>query len=950
LNFDHYANVELSDDYLTAFQTNLKSRYNVNSSHILGSKAKDLLSESIDIVNKIFPMYKGVEFIPGGGTYANDFVFFSLLPNRAICGEKDIVIMSNIEHSSILKIIAGKLTDKGFVVIKIPVTKDGFVNLESLKRTLIEFNGRVKMVSIMNVNNEIGTIQPIDKIAIIVKEFATDAIFHSDACQGIDRIRHLKYFPDVVTSSLYKVGGGHMGLILHNLKISQKMGTPDVLTTYASIIALKTYIVNCEIEREESLKIKKQIVEKLEGYLVDVDHIFILNDLQENNIIGLIIPNIKSSYVQTEISKSNICIGSGSACNKNSPSNTLMSMGYSMSSSEGFIRISFNPKKINNIDDINRFTIKLSDIIKQLCAIKRSGEIENIYIAPVARKIVYPSLRKELSDEYTKVADLPIPHINGVMVTFGELVLKGLNKYQFIRRLKININKHLKLFNVKTTIMRGYAIVTTNDDIDEIIEICSKIPGIATIHPLYIYRFTDNEDELATYTSSIYSHMNRSNLPFCIRTKINNSKKYNDKTNRDLEYSLGKHIKDRFAGTVKLTSPPFQINIIIEKDVIMFYTKNFRGYGGLPGGTEGDIVVLVNESNVNRSILAIFEISKRGAYPTIMIDRNLSSEFKDILMGIIQKTTSDYRIEEIEFNSDNIKINTFVKNIMIESNTTKIKKYFRLLKGLGEKIDKHIFTSTIAYEYDAVIKILKDNNIPIYTDNIDQCIDIIEKHTIISLDTRLLSPEIKGLSLLSGGIDSPVASIITAQMGCNIDFIHFSSNSTDVKNIIKTIKTIILESRIIDTQLYFVDISQLQRYIVGHCKEEYRTMLYKAYMIKIANDISYKNNYDVIIMGNSWGQVASQTPENLYVTDRLSNIPIFNPLITKNKEDIMSLAKKYNTFECSMCNGEDCCTMFTPQHPVLRSSISYITGVITKISDYQKLIDINIIPVIMTTP
>ncbi len=948
LNFDHYANVELSDDYLTAFAANVKNGYNVNSSHLLGSKAKDLLFESIDIVNKIFPMYKGVEFIPGGGTYANDFVFFSLLPNRAICGENDVIIMSNIEHSSILKMIAGKLTEKGFIVIKIPVTKDGFVNLQSLKETLIEFNGRVKIVSIMNVNNEVGTIQPIDKIATTIKEFSPEAIFHSDACQGINRIRHLKYFPDVVTSSLYKVGGGHMGLVFHNLIISQKFGTPDALTIYASIIALKTYIDNYEIETEESIKIKKSIVEKMEVELVGIKHKFILNDLQENNIIGLILPFIKSSYIQTEMSKSGMCIGSGSACNKNSPSNTLMAMGYSTSASEGFIRISFNPKKINGVDDINNFTTKLSDVIKQMCAVKRSNEMDNIYISPSTRKIVYPSLRKELGDEYSRVEDLPIPRFNGVIVTFGELILKGLNKDQFIRHLKININKHLKLFNVKTIIMRGYAVVTTDDDkIEDIIEICTRIPGIATIHPVYIYRFTNDGDELATYTSSIYNHLNSSNLPFCVRTKINNGKKYNNKTNRDLEYSLGKHLKDRFAGTVKLSSPPFQINIIIEKDVIMFYTQNFKGYGGLPGGTEGEIAVLINETNVNRSILAIVEMSKRGTYPLILIDRNLSSVFKDILMKIIPKITLNYRIEEIEFNTDNIKIGASVKNILIESNTTQTKKYFRLLKELGEKTDRHIFTSTIAYDYETVIKILKDINIPIYIDDSDQCIDIMEKHTIISLDTCLISPKIKGLSLLSGGIDSPVASIITAKMGINVDFIHFSSNSTDIKNIIKTIKTIISESKSIDTQLYFVDISRLQRHIVENFREEYRTMLYKAYMIKISNDIGHKNNYDILVTGNSWGQVASQTPENLYVTDKLSNIPIFSPLITKNKEDIMSLAKKYNTFECSMCNGEDCCIMFTPKHPVLRSSVSYITDVIAKISDYEKLIDVQIIPVIM---
>ena len=953
LNFDHYANVRPSDEYLSTFITNISSGYNPNSSHVLGNRAKNMLAESVNVLNNLFPMYRNVEFISGGGTYANEFVFFSTLPNRAICGENDVVVISNIEHSSILKMIAGKLTDRGFVIVKIPVLSEGTINLASLRETLIEFGDRVKLVSIMNINNETGIRQPIDEIYEIIKEVTPKAIFHSDACQGINRLKHLKNIPDVVTSSLYKIGGGHVGLVLHNLKISQKYGTPDVLNIYASVMALKSHIDNHDDEVSKTSKIKKYIIEQLkiklmDVKLTDVKNYFLIEDHQESNIIGFILPFIKSSYIQSELSKSGICIGSGSACNKNSPSNTLLSMGYSASASEGFMRISFD-SKVGSEEDLNRFITKLLDIINQMCKIKISHGTNDIYIAPHPKKVIYPSIRKERADEYVKMDILSVPECNGVMVTFGELVLKGLNKEQFIKRLQTNIRNCLKMFDIKIVIMRGYAIITTDvDNIDKIVDISTKIPGIATVHPLYMCKFTDEGSKLANYVSSLYDHLNKSNLPFCIRTKIHNGKTYDGKTARDLEYSLGRHLKDRFGGTVKLSSPPFQINIIIEKNFIMCYTQSLKGGGGLPEGTEGEIGIIINRSNVNRSMVAIFEMCKRGAMPLILIDMNLPSEFRDVVVNTVGSITPNFRIEEIEFNNVNIKIGTPIKNIILESNTRQIKKYFRFLKELGKKIDKHVFTSTVSYDSETVQNIMKDNNIRINTDDDDQCINIMENNIVIELDPHIIRPKIKGLSLLSGGIDSPVASSIAIGIGIDVDFIHFSSNETDLNNIIKMAKRIVLNSGIdiqkVETLLYFVDISKLQRYIVENFKEEYRTMLYKTYMIKIANDIKYKY-YDTLIMGSSWGQVASQTPENLCITDKISNLPIFNPLITKNKDDIIKLAKKCDTYECSICNGEDCCTLFTPKHPVLKSSIGYIMDVVTKIPDYKKMIDTQIISV-----
>jgi thiamine biosynthesis protein ThiI len=130
---------------------------------------------------------------------------------------------------------------------------------------------------------------------------------------------------------------------------------------------------------------------------------------------------------------------------------------------------------------------------------------------------------------------------------------------------------------------------------------------------------------------------------------------------------------------------------------------------------------------------------------------------------------------------------------------------------------------------------------------------------------------------------------------------------------------------------------------VEEFREDYRTILYKVYMVLISNKIAEDNKYDWLVMGNSLGQVASQTPKNMELIMQLSNIPILNPLLGMNKSEIIKLGKEFETYDMSICNGEDCCTMFLPKNPTLAASIAYINYVIKTIGDYTSLVDIDII-------
>ena len=199
-----------------------------------------------------------------------------------------------------------------------------------------------------------------------------------------------------------------------------------------------------------------------------------------------------------------------------------------------------------------------------------------------------------------------------------------------------------------------------------------------------------------------------------------------------------------------------------------------------------------------------------------------------------------------------------------------------------------------------------------------------------------------GLVLISGGIDSPVVSTkLKVNKICHqyVNFISKLDDTVSKQKIINIVKQI-RQSNVGPIKLYFVEFNSLQEKIAKDYKEHYRVMLYKIFMVVIANNIAIKNKLSFIAMGNSWGQVASQTPDNLHVTDYFSQLPIFCPLISENKSDIIIDATASKTFDKSICNGNDCCTAFLPKNPILCANIDYIKGVLNEI-DYTKYISIE---------
>ncbi len=177
----------------------------------------------------------------------------------------------------------------------------------------------------------------------------------------------------------------------------------------------------------------------------------------------------------------------------------------------------------------------------------------------------------------------------------------------------------------------------------------------------------------------------------------------------------------------------------------------------------------------------------------------------------------------------------------------------------------------------------------------------------------------KALLLLSGGIDSPVAGYLTAKRGVTIDAVHFESYPyTSEQAREKVIDLARIMSDYCGTiYLNIISVTKIQEAIRDNCREEYFTLILRRCMMRLAEKLALRYADKGIITGESIGQVASQTLGAMQVTNAvLKEIPAYRPLIAMDKEEIVKISRKIGTFETSILPYEDCCTVFTPRHPV----------------------------------
>ncbi|MFA7050750.1 MAG: tRNA uracil 4-sulfurtransferase ThiI [Bacilli bacterium] len=184
-----------------------------------------------------------------------------------------------------------------------------------------------------------------------------------------------------------------------------------------------------------------------------------------------------------------------------------------------------------------------------------------------------------------------------------------------------------------------------------------------------------------------------------------------------------------------------------------------------------------------------------------------------------------------------------------------------------------------------------------------------------------------GLLMMSGGIDSPVAGFLALRKGITLKAIHFASpphtSNLSLQKVVDLTKEISKYSEFEELELLVVPFTEIQVAIQKYCNPTYLITLMRRAMYKIAEQVALKEGMSVIVNGESVGQVASQTVESMMVVNEVTNFPVIRPLVAYDKQEIVDIAKKINTYDVSILPYEDCCTVFVPKHPVIRPKVDY---------------------------
>ena len=293
----------------------------------------------------------------------------------------------------------------------------------------------------------------------------------------------------------------------------------------------------------------------------------------------------------------------------------------------------------------------------------------------------------------------------------------------------------------------------------------------------------------------------------------------------------------------------------------------------------------------------------------------------------------DKNLESIESESLNLLKNENFKTFKVETNRAdKNFKYnsMEVSKFVGARILKNI---------DNVKVDVHNPDILLHVEIRSECTYIYTKE-MPGLGGYPTGIQGKGLLMLSGGIDSPVAGYLASKRGIDIDAIYFEApphTSNDAKN-----KVITLAKELSkygnNINLYVIPFTKLQEAIYKNMDPTYMITILRRMMYRISEKVAKKTKSKIIINGESIGQVASQTLTSMYVINNVTNMPVIRPVACLDKLEIIEIAKKINTYETSILPYEDCCTIFVPKHPVINPNLEkciYNESLI----DYESMIE-----------
>lgn len=181
----------------------------------------------------------------------------------------------------------------------------------------------------------------------------------------------------------------------------------------------------------------------------------------------------------------------------------------------------------------------------------------------------------------------------------------------------------------------------------------------------------------------------------------------------------------------------------------------------------------------------------------------------------------------------------------------------------------------------------------------------------------------RAMVLLSGGIDSPVASYLMMKRGVHIECVHFAAPPYTSENALEKVRQLaqLIAPYQGDIVVHIVPFTTLQLAIYHYASESYAITLMRRMMMRIATGLAQKRHYLAVATGESVGQVASQTLESMSVINEVTNMPVIRPLVCMDKVEIIDISRRIGTYETSIQPFEDCCTIFTPKSPVTKPKL-----------------------------
>lgn len=304
-------------------------------------------------------------------------------------------------------------------------------------------------------------------------------------------------------------------------------------------------------------------------------------------------------------------------------------------------------------------------------------------------------------------------------------------------------------------------------------------------------------------------------------------------------------------------------------------------------------------------------------------------DFENQIIDYVTKVFGVYSVSPcVQFATSKENIENYIKSLILTKDTFKVDV---------KRADKRFPINST--EYSAYLGgLILDNfpNLKVKLKNPDETVFVeirddgntyIYKEIIKAVGGMPVGSSAGGLLLLSGGIDSPVAGYMMAKRGMPLHAIHFHSfpyTSESAKEKVLTLAKLVsvYTGNIV---IHIVPFTKIQEEIHKHCDGDFMITLMRRFMMRISEKVAKQNDLKAIITGESLAQVASQTVESITVTNGvIEDLPVFRPLIGMDKEDIMEISKKINTYETSILPYEDCCTVFLPEHPVIKPKLEKV--------------------------